>query len=193
MNNERVGFHHLDGASGVIEPLEAAYLRGPEIRQQRNIRRVPAQFARQPPVVFALQRHTLRADAHRQAQRLRGFGEVTVDIARAPRAAGHGANQNRRFHHAAKQAGAEIDVVKREFRQGAVLKTPLLKAGANRLFSPLRVQNDIQMIVLALAQFLVLHSYSSNSHCRRHGARSAKHSQLFIKPGVHKTAGGCAA
>ena len=66
MDNQRVRFDHIDRAARVVDAVASGDLRRAQIRQQRDIGRRLAQFARQTPVIFAFQRHALRTDAHRQ-------------------------------------------------------------------------------------------------------------------------------
>ncbi len=164
MDDQRIRFNHAYRVERQSAALFAQDLRRAKVRQQRDIGSDTAQIARQAKVVFAFQRHALRAYPERQAKRLRRLGEMVIDRARTRCAAGHRTDKKRGLHAAVEQTGAQIDLIQMQLRQGAVGEMPAGEAARCRRGV---TQNNVQMIVFAFRQVRVLHCCSIYSDGKR--------------------------
>ncbi len=152
VNNQRICRQGLYGTSGIVDTPWPGDLRRTEVGHQHHVRGKGSQFSRQAIIRLALQRHALRANPHRQPQRLCSEGQMLIDLARPAGAAGHRADQQRRVEGSAKQPGREIDVIKMQFRQGTVSEAPFFKAVSTLFCARCAVQYDIEMIAFTLRQ-----------------------------------------
>ncbi len=149
MQDQRVRVDHLHGAAALIHRKAIVQLDCAQVRQEQDVRRNVADAKRGGGSVL-FQTGALAAQPHRQPARLGGFGQTAVDELCLRRAAGHGANQDRRGHRLFPHLRARVDIGQVQFRQGLMDQSIVFQPGGEGRKLDVFLQIDADMVGFAL-------------------------------------------
>ncbi len=116
MKDERVGFDHLHGAAAMVNGVAVVELHRAQVGKEEDARG-HLSYLEGVGLRGFFQGHTLGAQSHGDASRLRGLGQAHVDAGGLFRPSGHGRDEQGGAQPLAENGRAQVNLVQVQLRQ----------------------------------------------------------------------------